>query len=243
MSVDLLRKSLSFIEEEDGISASKKLKRVSRISPEMRERQRIRALAGHLEFDCDRGDFVEATNAKHSNSIKNEWTPKPCQRKFFEPRFSTDTLAPLYQRKFLLEVSTAEMNEISATRNRNVNLKGVSLVEQHRSKKRVNLLKRNIKYMVYTNEKKLDTNRVDTMISMMSRRERDMKQIRRELLKENDGVREPDPFKQKKEVSESVFTDDDFMKIAPDRAKVNSRITELILVAFGIMQFALFHVL
>ncbi|VDK25504.1 unnamed protein product [Anisakis simplex] len=77
MSVDLLRKSLSFIEEEDGISASKKLKRVSRISPEMRERQRIRALAGHLEFDCDRGDFVEATNAKHSNSIKNEWTPKP----------------------------------------------------------------------------------------------------------------------------------------------------------------------
>lgn len=35
-----------------------------------------------------------------------------------------------------------------------------------------------------------------------------------------DGVREPNPFKRKREMDESVFTDEDFMRVGPDRAKV-----------------------
>uniref|UniRef100_A0A914RRJ2 Uncharacterized protein n=1 Tax=Parascaris equorum TaxID=6256 RepID=A0A914RRJ2_PAREQ len=74
--------------------------------------------------------------------------------------------------------------------------------------------------MVYTNERKLDPDKVESIIEAMSRRERDEKQMRQHLLNENDGVREPDPFKRKKEMNESVFTDEDFMKVGPARTKV-----------------------
>lgn len=64
-------------------------------------------------------------------------------------------------------------------------MKGVSLVEQHRSLKHVDMLKRNIKYMLYTNEKKLDSNKVESIVEMMNRRKRDEKYIRQQLLDEN----------------------------------------------------------
>ncbi|VDM46988.1 unnamed protein product [Toxocara canis] len=97
---------------------------------------------------------------------------------------------------------------------------GVSLVEQHRAEKRVDLLKRNIKYMVYTNEKKLDSNRVGSIIAMMNQRDSEKKEALRQLLEQNDGVREPNPFKPKKETCESIFTDEDFMNVGPQRVKV-----------------------
>lgn len=69
-------------------------------------------------------------------------------------------------------------------------LKGISLVERHRAMKHVDALKRNIKYMVYTNERKLDSNKVESIIELMSRRERDEKQMRQQLLNQNGTISE-----------------------------------------------------
>uniref|UniRef100_A0A9J2PBC3 Maltase n=1 Tax=Ascaris lumbricoides TaxID=6252 RepID=A0A9J2PBC3_ASCLU len=172
MSVELLRKSLHFIEQEDGLNTEKKKKKAARVSTAIRERQRVRALASRMEFDCEIGDFVEDLRRKRRRQLDNDYGT------------------------------------------------GISLVERHRAMKHVDALKRNIKYMVYTNERKLDSNKVESIIELMSRRERDEKQMRQQLLNQNDGVREPNPFKRKREMDESVFTDEDFMRVGPDRAKI-----------------------
>ncbi|EYC01579.1 hypothetical protein Y032_0106g3767 [Ancylostoma ceylanicum] len=95
---------------------------------------------------------------------------------------------------------------------------GFSLVEQVRADRPTDLMKRNLKYMKYTDKKrKLDTNKAKAIVLEHLRKKESKELIRRERSKIT-GLREPKKDMKKKE--ESVFTDDDFAAISKKKKKL-----------------------
>ncbi|KHJ81334.1 hypothetical protein OESDEN_18980 [Oesophagostomum dentatum] len=95
---------------------------------------------------------------------------------------------------------------------------GFSLIEQVRADKPADLMKRNLKYMKYTDKKrKLDTEKAKSIVLEHLRKKSSKELVRNERSKIT-CLREPDPKKQKKD--ESVFTDEDFAVVAKKRKKL-----------------------
>uniref|UniRef100_A0AAF5PVQ8 Active regulator of SIRT1 n=1 Tax=Wuchereria bancrofti TaxID=6293 RepID=A0AAF5PVQ8_WUCBA len=103
--------------------------------------------------------------------------------------------------------------------NRKKITKNISLLEESRLISKTDLLKRNIKYMVYETNCKLDPNKTKQMIGFMDEHNRRRKKILRALRKRNNGVRDY-RWNFKKSKNKSIFTDEDFMKVGPDRIKL-----------------------
>uniref|UniRef100_A0A1I7VCC8 40S ribosomal protein S19-binding protein 1 n=1 Tax=Loa loa TaxID=7209 RepID=A0A1I7VCC8_LOALO len=99
--------------------------------------------------------------------------------------------------------------------------KNISLLEESRLKGKTNLLKRNIKYMIYEANCKLDPDKTKQMMDFMDEHNRRRKKILRALRKRNNGVRDHRYFK--KSNNKSIFTNEDFMKVGPDRIKLLRR--------------------
>ncbi|KAM3717647.1 Uncharacterized protein ACO02O_01662 [Dirofilaria immitis] len=97
--------------------------------------------------------------------------------------------------------------------------KNISLLEESRLMNKPNVLKRNIKYMIYETNCKLDTDKTKQLLGFMNERNRRRKKILRMLRLRNNGVQDH-KWKLKKSNNKSVFTDEDFMKIGPDRIKL-----------------------
>ncbi|EFO14221.2 hypothetical protein, variant [Loa loa] len=105
--------------------------------------------------------------------------------------------------------------------NRKKIAKNISLLEESRLKGKTNLLKRNIKYMIYEANCKLDPDKTKQMMDFMDEHNRRRKKILRALRKRNNGVRDHRYFK--KSNNKSIFTNEDFMKVGPDRIKLLRR--------------------
>lgn len=97
--------------------------------------------------------------------------------------------------------------------------KNISLLERSRSKREKNFLRRNIKYMAYESERKVDMTKVSKLLKMMSEQDRRRKSILRRLHSRHDGVRDL-KRKSRKSKSKSIFTEEDFAKVGPDRIKL-----------------------
>ncbi|VDM99680.1 unnamed protein product [Thelazia callipaeda] len=97
--------------------------------------------------------------------------------------------------------------------------KNLSLFEASRLRTKKDLMKRNVKYMVYETNLKLNAGKAKQLISFMDEKNRRRKNILNKLRKQNDGLRDR-KWRPKKSNNNSVFTDEDFMKIGPNRLKV-----------------------
>ncbi|KAL3985031.1 hypothetical protein ACH3XW_36960 [Acanthocheilonema viteae] len=97
--------------------------------------------------------------------------------------------------------------------------KNISLLEESRLRGKTDLFKHNIKYMIYEANCELDPGKTKQIIDFMDGRNRRRKKILRALRNRNNGVRDH-RRKFKKSSNKSVFTDEDFMKIGPDRIKL-----------------------
>ncbi|ETN78024.1 hypothetical protein RB195_012991 [Necator americanus] len=94
---------------------------------------------------------------------------------------------------------------------------GFSLIEQIRADRPADLMKRNLKYMKYTDKKrKLDANKAKAIVLEHLRKKSSKELIRKERSKIT-GLREPKPDAKKKE--ESVFTDEDFAVVGKKKKK------------------------
>uniref|UniRef100_A0A0N5ADJ4 rRNA-processing protein EFG1 n=1 Tax=Syphacia muris TaxID=451379 RepID=A0A0N5ADJ4_9BILA len=98
---------------------------------------------------------------------------------------------------------------------------GLSLLEEYRKRKsNVNLFKRNLRYMKFNNEKKLEGKKMEKLINMLEEDKCiDERMKIRKLRAELDGLREPKLAKAKEE-SQSFFSDKDFMKVGEGRIKL-----------------------
>uniref|UniRef100_A0A2K6W7P9 Active regulator of SIRT1 n=1 Tax=Onchocerca volvulus TaxID=6282 RepID=A0A2K6W7P9_ONCVO len=103
--------------------------------------------------------------------------------------------------------------------NRKKTAKNISLFEESRLMGKTNLLKRNINYMIYETNCKLDPDRTKQLIGFMDERNRRRKKILRMLRDRNNGALDR-KRKFKKSSNKSIFTDEDFMKIGRDRIKL-----------------------
>ncbi|CAG9537726.1 unnamed protein product [Cercopithifilaria johnstoni] len=97
--------------------------------------------------------------------------------------------------------------------------KNISLLEESRLRGKTDLLKRNIKYMIYETNRKLDPGKTKQILGFMDERNRRRKKILRTLRKQNNGVRDH-RWQFKKSDNKSIFTDEDFMKIGPNRIEL-----------------------
>ncbi|VDK82414.1 unnamed protein product [Litomosoides sigmodontis] len=95
----------------------------------------------------------------------------------------------------------------------------ISLLEECRLRGKVDQLKRNIKYMIYESNRKLDPGTAKKIIDFMDEHDRRRKKILHALRSRNSGVRDH-RRKFRKSTNKSIFTDEDFMRIGPDRIKL-----------------------
>lgn len=118
----------------------------------------------------------------------------------------------------IVATSSTRRHKESVGSNKKIN-KNISLLERSRARRKTNLLKRNLKYMAYQKEHKLDIDKVSKLVDFLSERDRQRRDILREHRDQYDGVRDP-KWRTKKSKNQSIFTDEDFMKVGPDRIKL-----------------------
>uniref|UniRef100_A0A915PT83 Uncharacterized protein n=1 Tax=Setaria digitata TaxID=48799 RepID=A0A915PT83_9BILA len=153
------------------------------------------------------------------NTERVRKTLKPSKMERDRQRLATVATTSVYDPEsddIIIKSDTRKRNLIS--HNKKKVAKNISLLEESRLRPKKDLFKRNIKYMIYETNRKLDPVKARQLINFMDERDRCRKKDLRIIRNQNDGVRDR-RRKFKKSKNQSIFTDEDFMKIGPDRIK------------------------
>lgn len=182
MSVEILKKTLNLVDNEDGIEVySRKIARKKHTCYKEREKQHLRSVMLSTDVDALSGEIC-FVKRKQKHSLLDDAIPKLSLRKEF------------------------------------------SLIEQYRKRrKNIDLLKRNVKYMMFTKNKQLDERKLERLLFLIGKKSGEEQESIRKLHAECNGLREVDPRKKKKEDSGSFFSDEDFLRIGKSELEFKNK--------------------
>uniref|UniRef100_A0A158Q831 Sas10 domain-containing protein n=1 Tax=Elaeophora elaphi TaxID=1147741 RepID=A0A158Q831_9BILA len=158
-------------------------------------------------------------NVKSTGNVRKSKKPSKAERD--RQQFAAKAITSEYDPELDDIIINSNLQRRSAVNHsRKKTAKNISLLEESHLIDKANLLKRNIKYMIYETNCKLDPAKTKQIMDFMNERDRRRKKILRTLRSRNNGVRDY-RRKLKKSSNKSIFTDKDFMRVGPDRIKVN----------------------